>query len=61
MFGMLHTFFNYMNIFLLSNLRGSRLRVSDNKVLKRIFVSKTEEITGEWRRLHDEELNDLHC
>jgi len=50
-----------MNIFLLSNLRGSRLRVSDNKVLKRIFVSKTEEITGEWRRLHDEELNDLHC
>jgi hypothetical protein len=29
-------------------------------VLRRILVSKRDEITGEWRKLHNEELNDLH-
>ena len=32
----------------------------DNKVL-RIFGPKGDEITGEWRKLHNEELNDLYC
>jgi hypothetical protein len=36
-----------------------RLRVFENMVLRRIFWSKREEMTGEWRRLHNEELNDL--
>ena len=30
-------------------------------MLKDIFGSKRDEITGEWRKLHNEELNDLHC
>jgi len=51
----------YINILLLSNLRGARLRVSENNVLKRIFGFIRDEITGEWRRLHDEELNDPYC
>jgi hypothetical protein len=30
-------------------------------VLRRIFGSKKDEVTGEWRELHDEELHDLQC
>ena len=42
-------------------LRGERkLRVFENMVLKRIFVPRRDEVTGEWRRLHNEELNDLY-
>ena len=37
-----------------------RLRVSENMVLRRIFGPKRDEVTGEWRRLHLEELNDLY-
>jgi len=37
-----------------------RLRVSDNRVLRRLFGPKRDEVTGEWRKLHNEELNDLH-
>jgi hypothetical protein len=38
-------------------LRGiRRLRVSDNRVLRRIFRSKRDEVTGEWRRLHNDKL-----
>jgi hypothetical protein len=37
-----------------------RLRVFENRVLRRIFVSRREEVTGEWRTLYDEELNDLY-
>jgi hypothetical protein len=36
-----------------------RLRVFENRVL-RIFGPKRDEVTGEWRRLHNEELNDLY-
>ena len=38
-----------------------RLRVLENRVLKRIFGPKRDEVTGEWRKLHNEELNDLYC
>ena len=34
-------------------------RLSENSVLRRIFGSKSDEVTGEWRKLHSEELNDL--
>jgi hypothetical protein len=34
--------------------------VFQNRVLRRIFGSKRDEATGEWRRLHNEELNDLY-
>jgi hypothetical protein len=37
-----------------------KLRVNENKVLRRIFGPRSEEVTGEWRRLHNEELNDLY-
>ena len=33
----------------------------ENMVLRRIFGPRRNEATGEWRRLHDEELNDLYC
>jgi hypothetical protein len=38
-----------------------RLRVFENRVLRGVFGRKGDEVTGEWRRLHNEELNDLHC
>jgi hypothetical protein len=37
-----------------------RLRVFENRVLRRIFGPKRDEITGEWRRLRNEELNNLY-
>ena len=37
-----------------------KLRVFENMVVRRIFGSKRDEITGEWRRLHNEELNGLY-
>jgi hypothetical protein len=37
-----------------------RLRVFENKVLRRVFGPKWEEVTREWRKLHNEELNDLY-
>ena len=37
-----------------------RLSVFDNRVLKRIYGSKRDEVRGEWRKLHKEELNDLY-
>jgi hypothetical protein len=36
------------------------LRVFENSVLRRIFGPKRDEVTGEWRRLHNKELNDLY-
>jgi hypothetical protein len=38
-----------------------RLRVFENRVLRRIFGPKRDKVTGEWRKLHNEELNDLYC
>ena len=38
-----------------------KLRVFENRVLRRIFGPKRDEVTGEWRKLHNEELNDLYC
>jgi hypothetical protein len=37
-----------------------RLKVFENRVLRRVFVPKRDEVTGEWRKLHNEELNDLY-
>ena len=37
------------------------LRVFENSWLRRIFGPKIEEVTREWRKLHNEELNDLYC
>jgi hypothetical protein len=37
-----------------------RLRVFKNRVLRKVFGPKRDEVTGEWRKLHNEELNDLY-
>jgi len=37
-----------------------RLRVSENRVLRGIFGPKRAEVTREWRKLHNEELNNLY-
>jgi hypothetical protein len=38
----------------------SRLRVFENKVLRRIFGPRRDDVTGDWRRLHNEEINVLY-
>jgi len=38
-----------------------RLRVLENRVLRKVFGSKRDEVTGEWRKLHNEEFIDLYC
>jgi hypothetical protein len=38
-----------------------RLRVFENRVLRRIFRPKRDEVTGGWRKLHNEELHNLYC
>jgi hypothetical protein len=37
-----------------------RLRVFENRVLRRVFGPKRDEVTGDWRKLHNEELRDLY-
>jgi hypothetical protein len=37
-----------------------RLRVFENRVLRRIFGPKRDEVTGEWIKVHNEELRDLY-
>ena len=40
---------------------AARLRVFEKRVLRRIFGPRSDKITGEWRKLRNEELNDLYC
>jgi hypothetical protein len=44
----------------LTLVKERRLRVFANRVLRRIFGPKRDEVTGEWRKVHNEELNDLY-
>jgi hypothetical protein len=37
-----------------------KLKVFENKLLKRIFGPRRDELTRQWRKLHNEELNDLY-
>jgi hypothetical protein len=41
--------------------KDRRVSVFENRVLRGIFGSKKDEVTGEWRKLHNEELNDVYC
>jgi hypothetical protein len=46
---------------LVSDIKGEhRLRVFENRVLRRTFVPKRDEVMGEWRKLRNEELHDLY-
>jgi len=38
-----------------------KLKVCQNRVLRRIYVPKMDEVLGEWLKLHNEELNDPYC
>jgi hypothetical protein len=38
-----------------------RLRVFENRVMRRVFGPKRDEVTGEWRKLHNEKLHDIYC
>ena len=38
-----------------------RLRVFEKRVLRRMFGPRRDRVKGEWRKLHNEELNDLYC
>jgi len=40
---------------------GTWLRVFENRGLRRIFGPEKDEVTGEWRKLYNEELSDLYC
>jgi hypothetical protein len=44
----------------LTSREEHRLGVFENRVLRRIFGQKRDEVTGEWRKLHNEELHDLY-
>ena len=46
---------------LLTLRKERKLRVFENMLLRRIFGPRRDEVTGEWKRLHNEELNDLYC
>jgi hypothetical protein len=48
----------YVNV--LAYVNVTRLRVFENKVLRRIFRSRRDEVTGGWRKLHNEELRDSY-
>jgi hypothetical protein len=45
---------------LVPHIEEPRLRVFENRVLRKIFGPKRDEVTEEWRRLHNEELYDLY-
>jgi hypothetical protein len=40
---------------------GRGLRAFENRTLRKIFGPNWDEVTGEWRKLHNDELNDLYC
>ena len=44
----------------LTLMEEHRLRVFENRVLRRVFGPKRDEVKGEWRKLHNEELRDLY-
>jgi hypothetical protein len=41
-------------------MEKGRLKVFENRVLRSIFWTNRDEVTGEWRKLHNEELNDVY-
>jgi len=49
-----------MGVNLVSDTKEHRMRVSENRVLRRIFGPNGKEVAGGWRRLHNEELHNLY-
>jgi hypothetical protein len=50
----------WYDTWLFASREGRRLKVFENRVPRRLFGPKRDEVTGEWRRLHNEELNDRY-
>ena len=46
---------------MLTQRKERRLKVFENRVFRRITEPKRDNVTGEWRQQHNEELNDLYC
>jgi hypothetical protein len=46
---------------LVSHIKGGTLRVFENRMLRKIFGPKRDEVIGGWRKLHNEELHNLYC
>jgi hypothetical protein len=51
---------NLGNFWSLTLRKEHRLRVFENRVLRRIFGPKRDEVTGQWRKLHNKELHNLY-
>ena len=49
-----------VNCILIILMYKLEIRVFENRVLRRVFGPKRDEVTGEWRKLHNEELRDLY-
>ena len=49
-----------MGMILVAHIEERRLRMFENRVLRRIFGHEREDVTREWGKLHNEELNDLY-
>ena len=56
-----HVFLYGYETWLLTWREDCRLREFENRVLRRIFGPKRDEVKGVWRKLHNVELNDLYC
>jgi hypothetical protein len=60
MLGLLPVFLYGCETWSLTLREERRLRVLENRVLRRVFGPKKDEVTGEWRKLLNEELSDLY-
>ena len=59
--GKIYLYLYYYDYFYYHSPQHHILRVFENMVLRRIFGPKKDEVTGEKRKLHNNELNDLYC
>ena len=57
---LLHVVLNGCETWSLTLREERRLRVFENRVLRRVFGPKRDEVTGEWRKFHNEELRDFY-
>ena len=55
-----YTELQFRLLFYITLREERRLRVLENRVQRKIFGPKREEVTGEWRKLHNEEFNDMY-
>jgi hypothetical protein len=53
--------YNALQHLLCSKFTFTKHPLFENRVLRRIFGPKRDEVTGDWRKLYNEELNDLYC